>query len=534
MFREAAHYARMAWGLREAVSYPAHQDPDAVLQDQLRNREARFLEMLERIVFARADHPLRQMLAGAGCELGDVRNLVRTRGLEPALETLRAAGVYVSHEEFKGHEPIVRHGRHIPAVSDDFLNPFVRAMWQTRSAGSRSAGTVVSMNLDYLEHRECYYVRALSQYGLPQRRWLLMAAMLPASHGFTRLISSHKSGFHAERWFAVEGGSHSAHYRLATQFFAAEMRLLGVRTPPVSVLPPNDFSPVARDIAAARAKGRLSLVTGGVSAAVRVAASALEHGLDISGARFQGSGEALSAAKAEVVRRAGAEIFATYQVTEMGVVGLSCPHYAGENTVHHFHDAVAIVTHPMRAPGSDVEVNSMLFTTLLPASAFFVINLELGDHGVLEKARCGCVFARLGFDTVITDIFSYSKLTGHGTTLVGNDVLRILEEVLPARFGGSPPDYQLVEEEAGTQTRIVLRVNPRIGTIPADAVRECFLGEIRKLFGGALTSRMWSHARSVEVIAEPPIVGRTGKVLPLQLLGSGRVSKLAAGASHAP
>ena len=82
---------------------------------------------------------------------------------------------------------------------------------------------------------------------------------------------------------------------------------------------------------------------------------------------------------------------------------------------------------------------------------------------------------------------------------------------MPARFGGSPGDYQLVEHEAGTENRIVLRVNPRIGKVPTREIRDFFLSEIRKLFGGALTSRIWSHAASVEVLLEAPIAGRTGR-----------------------
>ena len=47
--------------------------------------------------------------------------------------------------------------------------------------------------------------------------------------------------------------------------------------------------------------------------------------------------------------------------------------------------------------------------------------------------------------------------------LSGSTMIRILEELLPARFGGSPLDYQLLEEEddAG-YTRLTLLVSPRI------------------------------------------------------------------------
>ena len=205
-----------------------------------------------------------------------------------------------------------------------------------------------------------------------------------------------------------------------TRFLVAEARLLGVPMPPLSFLPPNDFTPVAEDIARARSAGRLSLATGMVSSCVRVAAAAIEKGFDISGTRFCTAGEALTDAKAEVVRRAGAEAFATYWISELGLVGSSCSQTGGANRVHLFHDAVAAITHRHAAPGTDAEVSSLLFTSLLPFAPFFVINLEIGDHGVFHPASCDCEFSRAGFTTMISDIYSFTKLTGYGTTLVGD------------------------------------------------------------------------------------------------------------------
>ena len=273
--------------------------------------------------------------------------------------------------------------------------------------------------------------------------------------------------------------------------------------------------------------------TGVASSCVRVAAAALERGLDISGARFVTSGEALTPAKAAVIHNAGAEVFATYKTVEFGTIGLSCSRYGGINTVHHFRDAVAIVTRRSQAADSEIEVNSMLLTSLLPFSRCFVINLEIGDHGVMSPSQCDCVFSKLGFTSVISDMYSYTKLTSHGMTLPASGIVAILEGVLPARFGGSPVDYQLVEQDAGSGTRIALRVNPRIGEVRADQIRDCFLGEISKLYGGTLANRIWRHAGSLEILAEPPIVGRTGKILPLVLLGLRKPLTAAAGAVDA-
>ena len=46
---------------------------------------------------------------------------------------------------------------------------------------------------------------------------------------------------------------------------------------------------------------------------------------------------------------------------------------------------------------------------------------------------------------------------------LGADLIRLIEEVLPARFGGAPTDYQFVErEDARGLPKVDLRVSPRI------------------------------------------------------------------------
>ena len=50
-------------------------------------------------------------------------------------------------------------------------------------------------------------------------------------------------------------------------------------------------------------------------------------------------------------------------------------------------------------------------------------------------------------------IRSFEKLTAGGMTFVDTDVVRVLEEVLPRRFGGGPIDYQLIEDEGRTVGR---------------------------------------------------------------------------------
>jgi hypothetical protein len=90
----------------------------------------------------------------------------------------------------------------------------------------------------------------------------------------------------------------------------------------------------------------------------------------------------------------------------------------------------------------------------------------MGDQAIVVQRACGCPLEQLGWVTHLHTIRSYEKLTGGGMTFLDTDVIRVLEEELPARFGGTPTDYQLLEEEADDgQPRLQLLVHPRVGPL---------------------------------------------------------------------
>ncbi len=95
-------------------------------------RETNFLIMVERGIFGYPRSPYRPLLKVAGCELGDLQAMVRTKGLETILRVLCEAGVYVSFEEFKGRTPIVRDGQVIPVRAQDFDNPYLSLLLSGR------------------------------------------------------------------------------------------------------------------------------------------------------------------------------------------------------------------------------------------------------------------------------------------------------------------------------------------------------------------------------------------------------------------
>ena len=441
-------------------------------------------------------------------------------GLEPTLEGLRRAGVFLTHDEFKGRAPIIRSGTHLPAGSTTFNNPLVSGGLVGSSSGSQGAPVLTRQNVAFLRHSEAQVELLWREFDFGARAHADLRGILPSLRSIETCLAASRLGHRIDRWFPVVGSQgRTLHYRALTRLITLTARLAGAAMPRPEYLPPNEFRPVAEWIARQRSQGVSCVITSMVSSGVRVAAAALDHGLDIRGTIFSGGGEAVTPAKRAMVRSAGADMYSRYHITEIGNIGHGCRQMHAHNAVHVYTDSVAVISHRRPAALSGVEVNSLLFTTLLSHAPRVLINVEMDDSGLIAASRCDCAFTRAGLSTVIHDAASFGKLTGHGVTLVGNDIVAILEERLPAVLGGRVGDFQLVEHDDGRQTQIVLRVSPRVSS-PPEMVRRCFLDELRRGWGGAYAAGSWTHADAIHVVVAEPLAGRTGKVLPLHLLGS--------------
>ena len=253
---------------------------------------------------------------------------------------------------------------------------------------------------------------------------------------------------------------------------------------------------------------------------MRVCLAAQEHGFDLSGAVFWVTGEPPTPAKVRVITRTGARFVPHYALTETGYVGSGCAQPADINDLHFFNDILALIQYPRQVPGSEITVDAFHFTTLLPTAPKLMLNVESDDYGVIERRSCGCPLEAYGFTEHLRDIRSFRKLTGEGVTLIGGEMIHILEEVLPARFGGSPLDYQLLEEEDEQGfTRLSLLISPRVGAVNEQSVIDTVLESLRRSSVSAnLAWAIWSQTKTLRVKRMEPIWTARGKLMPLHLL----------------
>src|SRR5262249_31751535 len=139
-------------------------DPRALIAETLQRRDKHFLDLVRTGVYGNPDSPLCELLTMADCGFDDLAGLVRTRGIEHALEGLSDAGVYFSHAEGKG-APIVRHGRTIANAVGATRHPRSGGGIESISGGSRSAGITTPGSNAYRRYREAYESILLAELG---------------------------------------------------------------------------------------------------------------------------------------------------------------------------------------------------------------------------------------------------------------------------------------------------------------------------------------------------------------------------------
>lgn len=516
-------YTRFALGLRDYLRHPITlAEAEAIVRQRLANREKNFLLLVERGIFGYPKSPYLPLLKLARCELGDIQNMIRDRGLETTLLELRNAGVHVSFEEFKGRKPIERSGQVIPVQARDFDNPYLKHYYQARSGGSSGAGTRVDTDLDFIADQTPQTLLTHHAHGVSDGPMVVWRGTLPdhSSIGFFLLVMGY--GQVPRKWFAFFTSDDlrpELRFRLATWNIVALSRLFGVAFPRPEPVRLDNARVVARWVAnTLRTEGKC-LVSTMVSNAMRVSIAAREEGLDLTGAAFYGGGEPPTPAKVREITRTGARWIPGYFIAEAGQVGLSCVNPIDGNDVHFFKDTLALIQYPRQMPRSDMTVNTFHFTSLLASTPKILLNVETDDFGIVEKRACGCLLESYGFTEHIREVRSFSKLTGEGVTLLGSDMVRILEEVLPARFGGSLLDYQLMEEEDEQGfTRVNLLISPSVEIEDEQAVIETVLDAMRRANVASDAAReIWSQAKTLRVKRAVPLFSDRGKSYSLRV-----------------
>jgi phenylacetate-coenzyme A ligase PaaK-like adenylate-forming protein len=483
----------------------------------LAQREARFLDLVDRVVYRQPRSPYRQLLAHAGCEPGDLRTMVRGEGLEGALGRLADAGVYVTFDEFKGRQPVIRGSARFSFSDRDFDSPSDPIPhYVDYTGGSSGRPTPVPRTLGAMEEVSVMVALIFEAHGISQPHHLFWRGGSPSL-----AIIHLKLGATIDRWiYPVQPLPLLS--RLGLLYVGGLARLARRRMPWPRYGDLQRPELVAQWLVSHPPSDGSIVVSCTISSAVRVASAAASLGRSLDGVTFYVYGEPLSERRRGVIEASGAGVLPNYSSNEFPMIGAGCPAGSAPDDVHVMTHLYAVIERERELFVGGPSVDALLFTTLSPTATKIAINVEIGDAGRLEQRRCGCRLEALGLRTHLSEIRSFEKLSAEGTTFFRTSLMKILEETLPASFGGEPVDYQLVEVEGEDGSgQLVLRIDPNVGPLDEDAVRAMLLAELRRGdVYSAFHAELVERAGAISVRRLPPLATPAGKVLPFYLARS--------------
>jgi hypothetical protein len=492
-----------------------------VFEREMRERDESFLRILEEAIYKRPSNPYYKLLRDAGIGLTDVRRMVKEIGLEESLNRLYSAGVYLTQEEFKGRQPVRRNGLDFSTTGTDFDSPF------SGQAGGyltrRSSGATGSTSEVKIDFNDCYERAVMlrltpttqNTFGRPLAYWYtgdMTSTLYLAKTGLTpeKNFSTRRLSWHGEEF----KGTFLANYTLVL------CRLFGRPLPTPEFVPLDQAFKVAEWLAEKVAGGTPPVLRALTSPAIRVCLAAKQRRLDIRGTLFDIGGEALTPGKAQIITDVGAQVMTRYAAVEAGFIGYACGNPTQADELHLLSNKIALIEREKTLPDG-ATVPALVLTSLSRYSPKILFNVESGDYATVTVRDCGCALGSLGLATHLTWIRSYDKLTSEGVTFMGERLIQLLEQDLPARFGGTVGDYQIVEEEEGGLTKVSVLVASRIGTVDEDALLSTVVRTLRQNHhSGSYWTDLWRQGNALRVMRREPYMTQTSKVMPIHVLRS--------------
>jgi hypothetical protein len=524
LIEQARLFGRLARALPGFLREPLDaQTAHARVRTDLHRRGENLLRIITQGILSVPGSPYRTLLKHAGATADDVADLIRRDGVEGALTRLYDAGVYVSLDEFKGRRPVARGSLRLEVTARDFDNPLTTIHYAAQSGGSRSSGTRIAIDLAHNARSAIYDLLLFETHGVVDRPYVIWQPTLPYGAGMNAVLRYAKLGRAAARWFAQNRApllGKSWQHGWLTRFLVLATGWYGRATPQPQHVPLAQAERIAACLAQLKARGTPALVNTNASSGTRICLAAREHGLDIAGTVFRLGGEPLTDARARVLASSGSRAVTVYGMGEIGRIGLPCARPEAVDDVHLLLDKLSVIRRSRTAHAGAPPVPVNVYTTLVSSTPKLMLNVESDDFGQLHERSCGCRLERLGLGLHLHTIRSHEKLTSEGMNFLGHDLIQLIEEVLPAQFGGGPTDYQLVEDEdTNGLPSVQLLVSPRVGALSEPSVADAVIAFLNQVPGaGGRFGERWRDGQTLSIVRRDPYATSASKVLALHSL----------------
>ncbi len=522
MLSKVTKYFRLAFDLRDFLKeILTLEQCREIVRKRIEEREQNFLDIVEKGIYRNEKSPYLELLELSGCEFGDMQSSVLKYGIEKTLQKLYESGVYLTYEEFKGRKDVIRHGKSFRFQASDFDNPHLSHHFTVQTGGTTGAGANIFKSLEAYAKNAAHRALLFDVYELWDIPFGIWHPILPAITGVGHLLHSTKAGKVPAKWFSQIDREYikpSFGPKFRTNWLIYTGRFWGTPFPKPEFVDLNNAVVIAEWVAEMVRDFSGCCIAAYPSSAVRVCHAAAEKGLNIEGTKFFMAGEPITSAKVNEIKSTGAEAIPQYAFAEGGTVGYGCANPAYDDEVHLQKDCIAFIQHKRNIPKANLTVDAFLFSSLLSTTPKILLNVEIGDYGVVESRKCSCGFEDIGLNDHIHSIRSFDKINSEGMTLIANQLIRIIEEVLPSKYGGNSTDYQIIEEEDGRGfTRVNINVSPRLGEMNEKDILKTVYDAIGRGNRNSIKSDFYSQADTFQIKRIYPISTEVGKILPLRI-----------------
>jgi hypothetical protein len=492
-----------------------------IVKIRLEQRDKIFIDIVKREIYGNDRSPYLKLLELAGCEFDDFKSSVIKNGIEKTLETLRQSGVFLTYDEFKGRKEVVRGGKTFKFEQSDFNNSSIYHHLTIKTGGTTGPG--VEGTVDFNSYSQTAVDRAIlyeiyNLWGVPIAIWF---PTLPGCAGIGHLLHSTKIGKVPVKWFSQINSKDmksSFKYKLQTNGVIYSGRLFGTKFPKPEVVDLNNAVRVAKWVVQMIRDYSGCCIATYPSSAIRVCQAANKEGLDISGTKFIVAGEPVTPVRLNEIKSVGAKAILFYAFAEGGTIGYGCANPIHDDEVHILSDCISFIQHKRKIQKTDLNIDAFLFTSLLPTARKILLNIEIGDYGIVEYRKCNCGFDKLGYNIHLHNIRSFEKLTSEGMNIAGIHLIKIIEEILPSKYGGDSTDYQILEDEDERGiTRVNIIVSPIVGDIDEKDLLRTILSELNSGNNNTFLPEIFSQSDTLCVKRIRPISTEMGKILPLNI-----------------
>jgi hypothetical protein len=339
----------------------------------------------------------------------------------------------------------------------------------------------------------------------------------PGVAGFKNVLVLSQTGRRPDFWFSQVDPRFKIErlkYWVFLIYTRAVSRLAGMPIPRPQFVPVEEAASIASHLAMLNSRGHEVYLDTNVSCGVRVCRAALEKDWDISHTFFRLGSEPLTPGKAKVLDATGCRYTCHYASAETGFIGIGCLDARQTDEVH-LNTAKFGFVQRLHALPSGETIPILLLTTLSLNAGRIMLNLETDDFGVLETRECNCALGKIGLNRHFHTIRSYEKLSSEGMQFLGTRLTELLDEVLPARFGGSPTDYQLLETEVDSIPVVRLLVSPRLGKLNENEILGTSLDFLGREAPQKMMVEIWKQAGTLQVVREEPRTTPASKIMSL-------------------